>query len=95
MNPDAATGQLGTAGNYQSQVRNPGFATEDLSVHKSLAVGEDKRYNLTLRIEFFNVFNRDALAGPDQNLADATFGEILNYGNVAGRVGQFGARFTF
>jgi len=95
VNPDAATGQLGTAGNYQSQVRNPGFATEDLSVHKSLAVGEDKRYNLTLRIEFFNVFNRDALAGPDQNLADATFGEILNYGNVAGRVGQFGARFTF
>jgi len=48
-----------------------------------------------LRIEFFNVFNRDSLAGPDTNKADATFGEILTYGNIGGRVGQFGARFTF
>jgi hypothetical protein len=92
---DPAANQLGTAGNYQEQVRNPGTATEDLALHKTLSVGADKRYNLTLRIEFFNVFNRDALAGPDTNKADATFGEILNYGGVGGRVGQFGARFTF
>jgi len=92
---DPAANQLGTAGNYQEQVRNPGTATEDLALHKILSVGTDKRYNLTLRIEFFNVFNRDALAGPDTNKADATFGEILNYGGVGGRVGQFGARFTF
>ena len=92
---DPAANQLGTAGNYQEQVRNPGTATEDLALHKILSVGADKRYNLTLRIEFFNVFNRDALGGPDTNKADATFGEILNYGGLGGRVGQFGARFTF
>jgi hypothetical protein len=92
---DPAANQLGTAGNYQAQVRNPGTATEDLALHKILSVGADKRYNLTLRIEFFNVFNRDALGGPDTNKADATFGEILNYGGIGGRVGQFGARFTF
>jgi hypothetical protein len=76
-------------------VRNPGGATEDLALHKILTAGTDQRYSLTLRIEFFNVFNRDALAGPDTNKADATFGEILNYGGVGGRIGQFGARFTF
>jgi hypothetical protein len=92
---DPAANQLGTAGNYQEQVRNPGGATEDLALHKILTAGTDQRYSLTLRIEFFNVFNRDALAGPDTNKADATFGEILNYGGVGGRIGQFGARFTF
>jgi hypothetical protein len=67
-------------------------------------VGQDKRYNLTLRIEFFNVFNRDALAGPDTGLNDTKkvgsttindFGYINGYGGVGGRQGQFGARFTF
>ena len=90
-----APGQLGTAGNYQSQVRNPGLATEDLGIHKNVAVGADGRYNLTLRMEFFNLLNRNQLGGPDTNMADATFGQIISYGGVGGRVGQFGARLTF
>jgi hypothetical protein len=90
-----AAGDLGTAGNFLSQVRNPGQATEDVSLHKAVAMGPDRRYNLTLRLAFFNVLNRDALAGPDTNLADPNFGKILGYGGVGGRVGQFGARFTF
>ena len=97
-NPGAYGGaapQLGNGGNYQSQVRNPGLATEDLGLHKSVAMGPEGRYNLTFRLEFFNVFNRDALAGPDTNMADGTFGQIINYGGIGGRVGQFGARFTF
>jgi hypothetical protein len=93
QNPAAA--QLGTAGNFQDQVRNPGTATEDLGLHKSLVAGPEGRYNLTLRIEFFNVFNRDALGGPNTNLSDPNFGKITGYGGVGGRVGQFGARFTF
>jgi hypothetical protein len=97
-NPGAYGGpapQLGNGGNFQSQVRNPGLATEDLGLHKSVAIGPEARYNLTLRLEFFNVFNRDALGGPDTNMADGTFGQIINYGGIGGRVGQFGARFTF
>jgi hypothetical protein len=69
-----ANGQLGTAGNFLSQVRNPGVATEDMGVHKNMAVGPDQRFNVTLRMEFFNVFNLDELAGPDTNLSDGTFG---------------------
>jgi hypothetical protein len=93
--------QLGAAGNLLSQVRNPGFATEDLGLHKSLAMGPEGQYNFTFRLEFFNVFNRDSLAGPDTNMNDTNaqgqniFGYINNYGGIGGRVGQFGARFTF
>lgn len=103
-NPGAGGGaapQLGNGGNFQSQVRNPGLATEDLGLHKSLAIGPEGQYNLTLRLEFFNVFNRDALAGPDTNLNDTNaqgqkiFGYVNNYGGIGPRIGQFGARFTF
>ena len=93
--------QLGTAGNYLAQLRSPGTATEDLGLHKTVSMGEDQRYNLTLRLEFFNVFNRDALGGPDTGLNDkkadgsSAFGNIAGYGGIAGRIGQFGARFTF
>ncbi len=92
---DPSVPQLGTAGDYQSQVRNPGLATEDLGLHKSLAVGPEGQYNFTFRLEFFNVFNRDALGGPDTNMADGTFGQILSYGGLGGRVGQLGMRLTF
>lgn len=90
-----ANGQLGTAGNFLSQVRNPGLATEDLGLHKSVVMGPDGRYNLTMRLEFFNLFNRSQLGGPDTNMSDQTFGQIINYGGVGGRVGQLGARLTF
>jgi hypothetical protein len=58
-------------------------------------MGPDGRYRLTFRLEFFNIFNRHQLAGPDTNMSDATFGQIINIGSQGGRVGQFGARFTF
>jgi hypothetical protein len=87
--------QLGTAGGFQEQVRNPGVATEDLGLHKSLYAGADHQYNLNIRLEFFNVFNRHQLGGPDTNLADPLFGYVLGYGGDGGRIGQLGARFTF
>lgn len=92
---DPANGELGTAGNFISALRYPGLATEDLSLHKAVGFGPEDRYNLSFRLEFFNVFNRHQLAGPDTNLGSQTFGQILGYGGIGGRIGQFGARFTF
>jgi len=92
-NPDM--GFLGTAGNFLPQLRNPGFATEDLSMHKTVAVGPDGRYNFTFRAEFFNVFNRHSMGGPNTNLGDPNFGKIQSYGGIGGRNGQIGARLTF
>jgi hypothetical protein len=96
-----ASPNLGTAGNYMAVVRNPGLATEDLGIHKSMAMGSDSQYRLTLRMEFFNVFNRHQMGGPDTNMSDVTkdndtYGQATGYGSgLGGRVGQFGARFTF
>jgi hypothetical protein len=102
-NPDAATGALGNGQNFQEGGRNPGFSSEDLAAHKTFTAGPEGRYSLTLRMEFYNVFNRSHLAGPDTNSADinptnpalSNYGKIINYTNGGGRVGQFGARFTF
>jgi hypothetical protein len=94
-NPDAATGALGNGQNFQPGVRNPGFSSEDLAAHKSFSAGSDNQYKLTLRMEFYNVFNRAHLAGPITNLTDPNYGRITNYASGGGRVGQFGARFTF
>jgi hypothetical protein len=102
-NPDASTGQLGNGQNFQSGARNPGFSSEDLAAHKTFSAGSDNQYKLTLRMEFYNVFNRSHLAGPDTNPGDvvptdpgaSNYGKIINYASGGGRVGQFGARFTF
>jgi len=95
QNPDAATGQLGTAGNYIEGVRNPGLATEDIGLHKAVTFGAEERYYLTLRLEFFNAFNRSQLAGPVTGMTDPSYGKIINFTSFGGRVGQIGARFTF
>jgi Carboxypeptidase regulatory-like domain len=94
--PNGAAPELGNGRNYQEHARNPGLATEDLGLHKNFAMGADRRYNLTMRLEFFNLFNRDQLAGPNTNFGDAVnFGKVQDYSGFAGRVGQIGARFTF
>jgi hypothetical protein len=90
-----ANGDLGTAGHYIGGVRNPGLATEDLGLNKSVTFGAQERYRLTLRLEFFNVLNRSQLAGPVTSMSDPNFGKIMNYTGFGGRVGQFGARFSF
>ena len=94
-NPNAAVGALGNGQNFQAGARNPGYSSEDLAAHKSFSAGSDNQYKLTLRMEFYNVFNRSHLAGPITNLTDPNYGRITNYDNSPGRVGQFGARFTF
>lgn len=95
-------GDMGTAGHYIEQLRNPGLATEDISVHKAFNFGPENRYKLSFRMEFFNVFNRHQVGGPDTGLNDTDpdtkqniFGKITDFGGLGGRQGQFGARFTF
>lgn len=94
-NPNAATGALGNGGNFQAGARNPGTSDEDLAAHKSFTAGSRNQYNLTLRMEFYNAFNRAHLAGPVTSMTDPNYGKITNYNGGPGRVGQFGARFTF
>lgn len=72
-----------------------GWATpqESGSLLKSTAFGPDGRYVMTLRAEFFNLFNRHYWDNPNTNLASAYFGHVT--GVYGYRTGQLGARFTW
>lgn len=90
-------GEFGDAPGYLAGLRNPGFASEDLGVSKSVPLGcEDCQ--LRLYFQVFNVFNRHGFAGPNTQIGTAGFGKVLpqDLSGVPGpRVGQFGARFIF
>ena len=90
-------GDFGDAPGYLAGLRNPGLASEDLGVSKSLQVGcEDCQ--LRLYFQVFNLFNRHGFAGPNTQIGSAGFGEVLAQdlnGLPGPRVGQFGARYSF
>ncbi len=93
-----AYGAFGNAPGYLSDLRNPGFASEDLGLNKALAFGADGRYRMSLRFQMFNVFNRHGFGGPNTSIGNPDFGKVMSYslnGAPGPRVGQFAARFTF
>jgi hypothetical protein len=90
-----AYGGFGNAPTYLSNLRNFGFASEDISVHKNFVFGQDGRMNLNVRFDMFNAFNRRGFAGPITTAGDPNFGKVVDAGGIGGRFGQFGARFTF
>jgi hypothetical protein len=90
-------GEFGDAPGYLSQLREPGLATEDLGISKAFRFASE-RYQLSLRFQMFNVFNRHGFAGPNTQIGSQDFGKVMYYdlnGTPGPRVGQFGARFTF
>ena len=75
-----------------------------MSLQKAVSFGGNERFKFTFRADFFNVFNRHQLGGPNTNMAlnnptDLTkpdhFGIVNGYGGLGGRSGQIGARLTF
>ena len=83
---------LGQEGNeVPNGFRNPGFAEWDLDVKKVTKISE--RFNLELRLDIFNLFNRVNLQGVDGNANDGTFGQsTAQYGP---RNMDVGARINF
>jgi len=84
----------GTEGKQKlGQFRNPGYADTDFTVKKSTALTE--RFNLELRLDIFNIFNRVNLNGVNTNFGDtsASFGTTSS--NMPPRNMQVAARFTF
>ena len=84
---------LGAEGNeLPNDFRNPGFAEWDLDVKKATKINE--RFNLELRVDLFNVFNRVNLQGVDGNANDG-----VNFGHSIAqyqpRNADIGARVNF
>jgi len=55
-----------------------------------------ERLQATLRLDYFNAFNRTQLQGPDNNSLDSTFGQIINLSSqISNRQGQATVRLEF
>jgi carboxypeptidase family protein len=90
---------FGSGGAYNGALRCPGQANENASLLKYFTMGSDGRYQLSMRVEFYNLFNRHYYAingcgGSQTNIGDSNFAAVTGV-NSTQRTGQFGVRFTF
>lgn len=85
---------LGTAVRSYAALRTPPLRLESFNAIKSFNIGE--RVKATLRLDYFNAFNRTQLQGPDNNSLDSTFGQITNLSSqISNRQGQGTFRLEF
>ncbi|HUJ31239.1 MAG TPA: TonB-dependent receptor [Candidatus Acidoferrum sp.] len=91
---DPQPGTLGKGPAAIDELRGFGTASEDASLLKYFFFGSEHRYSLSLRAEFYNLFNRHGFANPSTDPSDPRFGYVTG---VTGspRQGQFGARFEW
>ena len=89
---------------YDSSLRCPAGERESASLLKYFSMGPDGRYQLSLRVEFYDLFNRhfyniNGCAGTGTSVGPTGTYE-QNFAIITGvtsdhRTGQFGVRFTF
>ena len=102
---DGSVVALGSGEAYDGALRCPGQANENASLLKYLSFGEGGKYQLSMRVEFYNLFNRHTYSilgcgGSQTNVANPDTQSDANFAAVTGvnsspRTGQFGIRFTF
>jgi hypothetical protein len=85
-----ASGTFGNSG--RNILRGPGFSTFDMSIQRMIKFTD--RYNTTVRLDIFNMFNRANFGLPDSNIVSATAGVISSLGGDP-RVMQLSVRFGF
>lgn len=87
-------GQLGNSPVTYGNWHGWGSSNENVSLLKQMYAGPDNRFTVSLRAEFFNVFNRHHYGNPNLNIGGPYFGQVTNVvGNP--RQGQVGARFSW
>ncbi len=87
-------GQLGNSPHVFSGWHTWAYYNEDASLLKRFGFGNDDRFRVTLRAEFFNVTNRHHWGNPDLSMGSPYFGHVTDTtGNP--RQGQLGARFEW
>jgi len=86
--------QLGSAVHTYAHLRTPPLRLENFDVIKAFPIKEG--VTLTLRLDYFNAFNRTQLQAPDNNSLDSTFGQITNLSSqISNRQGQATFRLEF
>ena len=99
VSTDATVVGFGSGGAYDGALRCPGQANENASLLKYFRIGSDGQYQLSMRVEFYNLFNRhyysiNGCGGTSTNIGDSNFAAVTGV-NSTQRTGQFGVRFTF
>ncbi|HVW76228.1 MAG TPA: TonB-dependent receptor [Alloacidobacterium sp.] len=88
---------LGNATRTYSEMRNPAFYNENANIRKHFYLGE--RFQAILQFDYFNLFNRTQLNGPDTNASNSTFGQVTNKNAQSNapvnRQGQISVRIEF
>ena len=87
-------GQLGNSPITFSNWHTWGYNDEDASLLKRFGFGENDRFRVTLRAEFFNVLNRHYYANPNLTFGGPYFGHVTDT-TGSPRQGQLGARFEW
>jgi hypothetical protein len=84
-----------------SRLRCPGQANENSTLVKNDKVGPESKYNLSVRLDFYNLFNRHyysivgcGSSGENAEIGSSNFGQILGVGDSP-RQGQFAIRLDF
>lgn len=85
---------LGNSSRNYAGLRNPPQRTESFSLMKRFSISESTK--VSLRMDYFNAFNRVQVGGPDTNILDSTFGQVTYAGsNQMNRQGQITGRIEF
>ncbi len=86
--------QLGDSLRNYAALRTPPLRDENIAAMKYFHIGEHVK--ATLRIDYFNLFNRTQLQAPDNQSTDSTFGQITNLSSqLNNRQGQATFRLEF
>ena len=91
---DAGAWVVGNSLRSYSALRTPPLRIENFSGSKTFQLGE--RVRASLRVDYFNAFNRTQLEPPDTEVEDSTFGMITNLASqISNRQGQVSLRVEF
>jgi Carboxypeptidase regulatory-like domain len=97
-NAFALTNPFALGNTYQTYgaLRSPPLRIESFSAVKHFPIAEG--FSASLRVDYFNAFNRTQLAGPDASVNDTTFGQVTNLSaqnGTSNRQGQATFRIEF
>ncbi len=86
--------QVGDSQRSYASVRAPPLRIESFDAIKVFNIGE--RVRASIRVDYFNAFNRTQFQEPDTNSLDSTFGQITNLSSqISNRQGQATFRVEF
>jgi hypothetical protein len=89
-----ADGTLGTGPELVSALRGFGYADEDLTLLKYTSFGPGEKFKLSIRVEFYDLFNRHYYQNPITDITSPQFGYVTDVQGTS-RNGQFGARLQW